>query len=48
MPLRKVSKSEYKRRFKPWLTDMILEQGIEKTLNARILLQKNININKTK
>ena len=24
MPLRKVSKSEYKRRFKPWLTDMIL------------------------
>ena len=26
MPLRKVSKSEYKRRFKPWITDTILEK----------------------
>ena len=38
MPLRKMTKSEYKRKFKPWITDQILE----KISNKNKLLKKSI------
>ena len=36
MPLRKVTKKEYKKRFKPWITDIILDKINKKTCFQKI------------
>ena len=46
MPLRKVTKKEYKRRFKPWITDIILDKidkkdkAFRKYMNCKDPLRK--------
>ena len=59
MPLKKVSQKEFKRKYKPWITDKILRKIVIKnrllknSLNIKILtknhnLMFNLNFKKTK
>ena len=46
MPLRKVSQKEYKKRFKPWITDRVLSKINEKNQALEDLINNNNPITK--